>query len=191
MLLTGRNVEAEQLANQHFTWNQPAHGEGAETHCGSYEGLGTLMLNFAADPAPVRDYQRSLDLASAMTSVSYEQGSVHYRREMFVSAPDQVMVLHLSADDAGALNFVVQLSRTERASVRADGEDGQLMQGQLDSGGATAGLKFVARVRVIAPGASVRAEADRCMCRAPARQPCWSPPPPITMVSPDDTRPIR
>ena len=51
LLLAGRNVEAERLTNQHFTWNQPAHGEGAETHYGAYQDLGTLMLDFAANPA--------------------------------------------------------------------------------------------------------------------------------------------
>jgi len=109
LLLTVRNVEAGQLTNRHFTWNQPAHGEGAQTHYGAYQGLGTPMLGFAASPAPVRDHRRSLELGGAMTRVSREQGGVSYRREMFVSAPAQVMVLHLSAGRAGALNFVVRI----------------------------------------------------------------------------------
>lgn len=155
LLLAGKNVEAEQLTNQHFTWHQPAHGEGANTHYGSFQGLGTLMLDFAANAAPVHDYRRALDLPSATSEVSYEQGGVHYRREMFVSAPDQVMVLHLHADHAGALNFVAQLSRSERATVKALGQNGLLLEGELDSGGHGAGLKFAARVRVVAPGATV------------------------------------
>lgn len=155
LLLDGRNVEAEQLINQHFTWN----GEGANSHYGTYQGLGTLMLDFAANAAPVSDYRRSLDIPSATSEVRYTQDGVHYRREMFVSAPDQVMVLHLSADRAGALNFVATLDRAERATVQSDGANGLLMHGELDSGGSDKGLAFAARVRVIAPGAAVHADA--------------------------------
>lgn len=158
LLLAGKNVEAEWLTNQHFTWNQPAHGEGAATHYGTFQGLGTLRLDFAANDAPVHGYRRSLDLRSATSEVSYEQGGVHYRRTLFVSAPDQVMVLQLHADRAGALDFLATLGRSERASVQAVGTDGLLMQGQLDSGGSGEGLKFAARVRVIAPGATVHAD---------------------------------
>lgn len=158
LLLKGKNVEAEQLANRHFNWNQSAQGEGASMHYGTFQELGTLMLDFAANGAPVTAYRRSLDLASATSHVSYEQGGVHYQREMFVSAPDQVMVLKLKADRAGALDFVARLSRVERASVQAQGTDGLLMHGQLDSGGSGAGLKFAARLRVIAPGAKVYAD---------------------------------
>ena len=160
LLLEGKNAEAEQQVNQHFTWNQPAEGEGAGTHYGTFQGLGTLLLDFAANAAPVHHYRRSLDLHDATARVSYEQGGVHYQREMFVSAPDQVMVLHLQADRADALNFVAHLSRAERARVQVEGENGLLMQGQLDSGGSGAGLKFAARLRVIAPGADIRAEGN-------------------------------
>jgi alpha-L-fucosidase 2 len=155
LLLQGRNVEAEQLTNQHFTWS----GEGANAHYGTYQGLGTLTLDFAANAAPVSDYRRRLDIPSATSDVRYTQDGVRYRREMFVSAPDQVMVLHLSADRAGALNFVARLDRAERASVEGDGANGLLMRGELDSGGNGKGLAFAARVRVIAPGASVHADA--------------------------------
>jgi alpha-L-fucosidase 2 len=158
LLLAGKNAEAERLTNHQFTWNQPAQGEGAQTHYGTFQGLGTLMLDFPGNAAPVHGYRRSLDLHSATTQVSYEQGGVHYRREMFVSAPDHVMVLHLSADRPGALDFVAHMSRTERAVVRADGEHGELMQGQLASGGSAAGLKFVARLQVIAADARMHSD---------------------------------
>ncbi|HWU76100.1 MAG TPA: glycoside hydrolase family 95 protein [Rhodanobacter sp.] len=160
LLLQGRNVEAERLTNRHFTWNQPEHGEGANTHYGAFQGLGTLRLDFAANAAPVHDYRRSLDLRTATTHLSYTQGGVHYRRAMFVSAPDQVIVLHLQADRTGALDFVARLGRSERARVQADGSNGQLLQGELDSGGPAAGMKFAARIRIVAPGAMVHAEND-------------------------------
>jgi len=160
LLRDGHNVEAEQLANQHFNWNQPAQGEGAETHYGTFQGLGTLTLAFAHDDAPVSAYQRRLDLPTATSDLSYTRGGVHYRREMFVSAPDQVMVLRLSADRAGALDFVARLGRSERATVSADGDNGLLLRGQLDSGGSQPGLAFAARVRVLAPGAQVHADHD-------------------------------
>ncbi len=54
-------------------------------------------------------YRRALDLDSGLAVVDYTQDGVTFRREAFVSFPDQVLVVRLTADQPGAHNFVVGL----------------------------------------------------------------------------------
>ena len=74
----------------------------------AYEPLGDLILDIAGGGA-VGEYRRALDLDSAVASVGYTQGGVGYRREMFVSHPDQVMMIRLSAGRPGSLSCRVGL----------------------------------------------------------------------------------
>lgn len=68
-----------------------------------YGTLGDLLLTFASPRQPA-DYRRELDLASAIASTEYGDGITHYRREVFASAPDQVIVMRLEAQ-GGTLDF--------------------------------------------------------------------------------------
>ena len=69
-----------------------------------YQPLGDLLLDFPNTGA-VTDYRRELDLDRAMTRVTYRAAGVTYTREAFVSAPDQVLVIRLTADRPGAVAF--------------------------------------------------------------------------------------
>jgi alpha-L-fucosidase 2 len=80
---------------------------------------------------------------------------VKFNREMFVSAPDQVMVLRLSADKPRQISFDAQLDRPERFETTADGQNGLLMTGQLDNGTDGKGVRYVARIRVLNHGGEV------------------------------------
>jgi len=51
------------------------------------------------------EYARGLDLDRAVAWTEYVTGDVRYRREVFASYPDKVLVMHLTADRAGALSF--------------------------------------------------------------------------------------
>ena len=57
-------------------------------------------------PAGYRDYNRYLDLTTATTAVTYLQNGVRYRREVFASAPDQVIAVRLTADRAGSITLL-------------------------------------------------------------------------------------
>ena len=62
----------------------------------AYGSLGDLLLDFDGAEAP-RAYHRELDLDTAIATLRHESASVSMRREAFVSAPDQVVVLNLQA----------------------------------------------------------------------------------------------
>ncbi|MBI3958042.1 MAG: glycoside hydrolase family 95 protein [Chloroflexi bacterium] len=98
----------------------------------SYLPLGDMRLRFGgtadgrprtADNGPqtASGYRRALDLDSALATVDYTQDGVAFRREAFVSFPDQVLVVHLIADRPGDLNFSVGLDSPLQHTVRAEG----------------------------------------------------------------------
>ncbi|HRJ42273.1 MAG TPA: glycoside hydrolase family 95 protein, partial [Caldilineaceae bacterium] len=95
----------------------------------SYLPLGDLRLRFGettdGESQRVVRYRRELDLDSAVAFVDYTKEATAHRREAFVSFPDQVLVVRLTADRAGALNFVVGLDSPLRHTVAA--EDGGLV----------------------------------------------------------------
>ena len=73
----------------------------------SYAPLGTLFLDFNQKGEP-QNYRRELNIAEAVSRVNYEIDGVKYAREYFISYPDQVMVIKLTANKKGALNFGVR-----------------------------------------------------------------------------------
>ncbi|HEX4350019.1 MAG TPA: glycoside hydrolase family 95 protein [Verrucomicrobiae bacterium] len=153
LLLAGKNTEAEALVNANFTCQGPGSG-GAQYGC--YQVLGNLHLTFHGDTnTPVTNYRRELDLNDAVTNLKYERGGVLFHREMFVSKPDEVMVLRLSASKSKQISFDVQLDRPERFGTTSDGENGLLMVGQLDNGTDGKGVSYAARVRILHHGGKV------------------------------------
>ena len=74
----------------------------------SYQPFGDLLLNFMPQPNPTA-YSRSLDIARGISSVTYEAGRVQYTREYIASAPGNAVIIHLTANRPGALNFSAAL----------------------------------------------------------------------------------
>ena len=74
----------------------------------SYMPLGDLnILHAGVDRA--EDYIRELDLDRAVATTTFRVGSARHRRESFVSAPDQVMVVHISCSEPESVTFVASL----------------------------------------------------------------------------------
>src|SRR5215203_5948871 len=69
-----------------------------------YEPVGDLKLLFR-DHENVTGYSRSLDLHTAVATVSYKAGTTRFTRHMFASAPDQVIGVNLTADRPRQLSF--------------------------------------------------------------------------------------
>jgi len=158
LLLEGKNVEAEELVNKTFTClgKGTGFGSGANVPFGCYQTLGNLRLRqlFAAKAAQASAYRRELDLGSAVTVTEFERDGVRYAREAFVSAPDNALLLRLSASRPGALSFDIALDRAERASVA--GEAGALLlSGTLNDGNGGKGVSFAALLRHRVTGGTV------------------------------------
>ncbi len=124
-----------------------------------YQTVGDLLLSFPS-AKNVESYRRELDLDTATATVSYLADGVRYRREVFASAPHNVIVLHLAADQPGRLSFSATLKTPMAASVETEGSDTLVMRGRGGSAGGIQGqIRYQARVKVLAQGGHTSAEA--------------------------------
>ena len=160
LLLEGKNAEAERLVNRNFTCAGPGsnRGHGKDVAYGSYEVLGDLRLNFQyASTNEATDYRRELDLTTATARTEFSRGGVKFTREIFVSAPDQAVVVRLTADKAGQLTFDAALDRPERFKTVAVGNNELLMTGAMTNGAGGEGVKYAARLKALNTGGKISA----------------------------------
>ncbi len=98
-----RLIFAKKYRQAHELFDKTMLGKPVEQL--KYLPLADLQLSFPFQPR-VEDYRRELDLDTGIATVRYEAGGVNYTREMLVSAADQVIVIHLTADKPGAIDGV-------------------------------------------------------------------------------------
>ena len=157
LLFDGKYAEANALTNKKLKCKGP--GSGGPQY-GSYQTLGDLVLKFDG-PDQADEYRRQLDLDSAVAKVTYRQGDATFTREVFASAPDQVMVVRLSCDKPGKISFTATLSRPEHSITKPQGQDGLAMRGQLDDGrNGESGMKYAVLLRAICQGGKCAADGD-------------------------------
>lgn len=99
-----------------------------------YQTLGDLHLDFSPmglrPDTQVEEYRLELDLDSASATTSFRHDGVTYRREVFSSAPDQVIVVRLSADKPGKHHLWLTMDRPHSFETKASGKDRLVLSGQ-------------------------------------------------------------
>ena len=73
-----------------------------------YQPFGDLKMDFEGDS--VTNYQRTLDISNAVSTVSYTSGGISFKRETFASFPDQVIAVKITADKKSAISFETFMS---------------------------------------------------------------------------------
>ncbi|MBR6212496.1 MAG: glycoside hydrolase family 95 protein [Bacteroidales bacterium] len=100
----------------------------------------------AAEPEPVDygadSYLRTLDLGTAIATTEIVRHGIKYTREYFVSYPDRVMVIRLTASRRGALNFSLDGDSPWRGvKVESVSDNEFTVSGQLGYSMSTSGLR--------------------------------------------------
>lgn len=102
-------------------------------HYGHYQSFGALSLSYPDLEGDVQEYRRQLDLQEGVASVTFRKEGVQYRRQYFVSYPDQVIVMRLSADQPGKINLQAALEVPDNRSVERQWRaTGTRVQGELE-----------------------------------------------------------
>ena len=101
LVFAGKYKEAEKLADEHF-YGKP----GAQQ---AYQPIGDLLLDFNVSGDSIKDYYRELDMETGIVRISYTDGDVKMTREVFMSYPDHVMVMKISADKPGKVSVEAKL----------------------------------------------------------------------------------
>lgn len=73
-----------------------------------YQPLGDLYLHFDGHEAAT-DYRRQLDLDTGIARTTYSVDSITHTRDVYASAVDQVIVVHLTASEPGSISFAANL----------------------------------------------------------------------------------
>lgn len=97
-------------------------------------------------------YSRRLSLDDATHRLTFRIGGVTHTRSLFVSHPDQVMVVRWTADRPGSISGRIRLQGTHKETTRAD-KDTLFFAGELPNA-----MAYEARARIIARGG--KAEPD-------------------------------
>ena len=127
-----------------------------------YQSLANLHLFFPKADSII-NYKRWLNLEDATTGVAYSIGGVNYQREIFSSAPDQVIVIRIIADKPGSINFSANLRgvrnqthsnyATDYFRMDGYGNDGLKLTGKsADYMGVKGQLRYEAILKAIPEG---------------------------------------
>lgn len=101
-----RLVFEEKYFEAHDLFGRKLMGYPVEQQ--KYQSFANLHL-FTGVAEPVSDYRRTLDLKTGVVTVEYVSNGVAHRREVFASAPDQAVVVRLTASRPGAVSFRANL----------------------------------------------------------------------------------
>jgi alpha-L-fucosidase 2 len=141
----------------------------------SYLPLGDLRIrqSLAGDTSA---YYRDLNIADAKATTRFTSGGVVYTREVFISAPDKVIVIRLKASKVGKLNFVISPSSQLRAHNVVSGKNEIATKGKAPSQvdpnyvdytrepiiyeekGSCRGMRFEMRMRALAKDGIVKTD---------------------------------
>jgi alpha-L-fucosidase 2 len=143
LIQDGRYVEAETLAKKEFL---------AQRGGLSNRPLCKLKLELHTDQE-TDTYRRLLDMERGIATVEYKKNGAAFRREQFVSHPDQVWVLRQTSDAETGISFnltVLGFTELDFQTV----EDTLFLTGKTEEGGTA----FTAGIRVVAEQGKVKIE---------------------------------
>jgi len=95
----------------------------------SYQTLGNLRMHIE-HAGQASDYRRTLDLTTALATVSYRVGEATFAREVFISAADDVLVVRLTSDTPGAISLTIQLESLHPSTLTQLAPDRMSLRGR-------------------------------------------------------------
>ena len=161
LIFQGKIAEAEKLSDTMM---------GTPRLLMPYQPFCDLRLHFPKAEVPTA-YHRGLDMTTAVASTDYTAGGISFHRESFVSFPDQVLVVRMTANRPGQLTFTTSLDSPQPGTQVSSAADGTMqLTGQIQprqnsprtwtGSWNEPGLHFAARLKVLAEGGTVQSVGD-------------------------------
>ncbi|MDP4213438.1 MAG: glycoside hydrolase family 95 protein [Bacteroidota bacterium] len=143
LIFEGKNPEAAKLASETI--------QAEKINGMAFQPVGDLNLNFPGQDS-VENYYRELDIQKAAVKTAYTVHGVRYQREIFASIPDQVIVMNLTADKPGSLNFTASLSSPQKGRVSIENNELVFSGISGDRDGVKGMVKFRAILKIKTSG---------------------------------------
>lgn len=116
--------------------------------------VAEIALEGISQEAP-QAYSRSLNLATATHTVEWQHDGVTYQRTAFASAPDQAIVMRMTASKPGMLSGRLSLKDAHGQASKA-AEQIITFSGKLSND-----LQYAAQLKAINKGGNVQADGDK------------------------------
>lgn len=142
LIFEGKTMEAQNLIDKsYFT---PQHGM-------RYLTMGSLYMNFPGHKE-ASNYYRDLNLENATATTRYTVNGINYERTAFASLTDQVIIVHIKADQAQTLNFLVSYNGPQNTKVRAKKDKLTVSCPGAEHEGIPAALRAACQIQVKSDG---------------------------------------
>lgn len=144
LVFEGKHKEAQDLATAKIM---------SQTNYGMpYQSMGDLYLNFPTH-AKYRNYKRSLDISTAVSSMQYDVAGVTYKREYLASYTDSVIIIRLTASKPAALSLNVNLTTPHQKYEIKDGQNKLILSGVTETHERQSGkVRFSTQVKALVTG---------------------------------------
>lgn len=144
LIFDNKFFQAQEMATKYII-SPTVHGM-------SYQPVGNLNLAFDGHDT-FTDYYRDLNISDAVASISYKQDGVTYTREVFVSAPDNVIVMRITADKPASIGFTAGFDSPQANSVALESKNTLRMSGVSgDQEGLAGVVRFNVYARILNEG---------------------------------------
>jgi alpha-L-fucosidase 2 len=161
LIFSGKIDEAQKLASSLM---------GKPPLLMPYQPFCDIRLH-SSEPEQTKDYRRELNLDEAIAETDYTIGATRYRREVFISYPDQVLVIRITSSQRGQISFGLSLESPQPgARVESAANDTLQLNGQIQprhnppyswtGSWEEPGMRFAAVLKVSTEGGSVRTAGD-------------------------------
>ena len=118
LVFEGKTKEAAAMIDKEF--RTPQNGM-------PYQSIGSLFIKFE-DQDNFTDYSRELDISNALATTEYKVDGVSYKREIFSSFKDNVIIMQIESSKRGALNFELSYKSQLDDVSTSDGDDAIILK---------------------------------------------------------------
>ena len=131
---------------------------GISNGYGAYQPWGDIYFDYKdITEKNATEYQRDLDLKTAISTVSFKEDGTQYTREFFMSHDDDVLVARLEAKGSEKLNLDVRFPSKQGGKTVAEGNDTLKLCGALTDNQ----MKYASYLAVKADNGSVTGSGDK------------------------------
>ena len=142
-----RLVFAGKYFEANYLFSEKMLGDPVEQM--KYQPLGDLRVSFVGHDEQC-DYRRELDLSTGVARTTYRIGDTTFTREVFASAPDQVIAVRIGADKPGGVSCAARLVGVEGQSAVTVEDGSVVLRGKTsDFLGIEGRVEYEAQVRTV------------------------------------------
>lgn len=140
LCFSGDYLAAEKLINQNFMSRRISPR--------SYQTLGNLHI-LQDSEKDIYNYLFTLNLDTAIVTTKYKINGINFKREVFSTPVDNVIVCKITADKQGSITSTFKMERQGKTIIKIVDNNVIELKGQAIHGNKKHGVKFLSHTRII------------------------------------------